>query len=48
MSNATYVTHFHFLYVINAIDGECSLIDKAVKTWIRGDQQGLCKQNMVT
>lgn len=48
MSNATYVTHFHFLYVINAIDGECTLINKAVKTWIRGDQQGLCKQNMVT
>lgn len=46
--NTTYVGHFHFLYVINAVDSEGSLVNKAVKTGVGGDQQNLCKQIVVT
>lgn len=47
-SNTTYVGHFHFLYVINAVNSESSLVNEAVKTGVGGDQQNLCKQIVVT
>lgn len=46
--NTTYVGHFHFLYVINAVNSESSLVNEAVKTGVGGDQQNLCKQIVVT